>query len=226
MNYYISKKAEIYELVNNFQYLSHEFQGETQLLQISHNNLIYKIKLNLIGKIQLKNVQMAIAAAIKSDIDIKKILKVIPKIKSVEGRFEKIGKIKNHDANSLTALIENELHTKIVRTNNHYHNLKNIEKIPQTKRRETLMANKDKAILSKQLVTLKDDVELPISIDDLSFKPLNIDKLVNFLDEMEFSRIKNQIINKYGAANTSSPKVPEAKEDNNVIIEFIFVFVF
>ena len=38
---------------------------------------------------------MAIAAAIKSDIDIKKILKVIPKIKSVEGRFEKIGKIKN-----------------------------------------------------------------------------------------------------------------------------------
>ena len=38
---------------------------------------------------------MAIIAAIKSDINIKKILKVIPKIKSVEGRFEKIGKIKN-----------------------------------------------------------------------------------------------------------------------------------
>ena len=38
---------------------------------------------------------MAIAAAIKSDIDIKNILKIIPKIKSVEGRFEKIGKIKN-----------------------------------------------------------------------------------------------------------------------------------
>ena len=39
---------------------------------------------------------MAIAAAIKSDIDIKKILKIIPKIKSVEGRFEKIGKIKDN----------------------------------------------------------------------------------------------------------------------------------
>jgi murE/murF fusion protein len=94
----LNKNLNLYSLnsqKNNFQYLSHRFQGEAQLLQISHNNLIYKIKLNLIGKIQLKNVQMAIAAAIKSDIDIKKILKVIPKIKSVEGRFEKIGKIKN-----------------------------------------------------------------------------------------------------------------------------------
>ena len=80
---------------NNFQLLSHKFQGEAQLLQIKYKNFTHNIKLNLIGKIQLKNVQMAIAAAIKSDIDIKKILRVIPKIKSVEGRFEKIGKIKN-----------------------------------------------------------------------------------------------------------------------------------
>ena len=35
-------------------------------------------------------------AAIKSDISIKDILKVIPRIKSVNGRFEKIGKIKNN----------------------------------------------------------------------------------------------------------------------------------
>ena len=41
----------------------------------------------------------------------------------------KIGRIKNHDANSLSALIESELSTKIVRTNSHYHKLKNIEKI-------------------------------------------------------------------------------------------------
>ena len=41
----------------------------------------------------------------------------------------KIGSIKNHDANSLSALVENELSTKIVRTNSHYHKLNNIEKI-------------------------------------------------------------------------------------------------
>ena len=39
---------------------------------------------------------MAIIAAEASNLDLKKILTVIPKINSVEGRFEKIGKIKNH----------------------------------------------------------------------------------------------------------------------------------
>ena len=38
---------------------------------------------------------MAIIAAEKSNISINKILEVIPKLNSVEGRFEKIGKIKN-----------------------------------------------------------------------------------------------------------------------------------
>ena len=36
--------------------------------------------------------------------------------------------------------------------------LKKASEIPQNKRRETLLSNKDKAMISKQLVTLKDDV--------------------------------------------------------------------
>ena len=93
-----NKNLNLYSLSdkkNNFQYFSHEFKGEAQILKIIYNSLIYKIKLNLIGKIQLKNILMAIIAARKSDIDIKKIFKIIPKIKPVEGRFERIGKIKN-----------------------------------------------------------------------------------------------------------------------------------
>ena len=39
---------------------------------------------------------MAVIASIKSSINIKDILIAIPKIKSVEGRFEKVGKIKNN----------------------------------------------------------------------------------------------------------------------------------
>ena len=38
---------------------------------------------------------MAILAANRSNLNFKKILSVIPKVNSVEGRFEKIGKIKN-----------------------------------------------------------------------------------------------------------------------------------
>jgi UDP-N-acetylmuramyl tripeptide synthase len=80
---------------NKFEFLSHEFKDEVQILKIKYDNLIHKINLNLIGKIQLKNIFMAIVAAKKSNINIKKIFKVIPKIKSVEGRLEKVGKIKN-----------------------------------------------------------------------------------------------------------------------------------
>jgi murE/murF fusion protein len=81
---------------NEFQFLSHQYDGEFQLLEIQYKNLIQKIKLNLIGKVQFKNILMAVIASIKSGINIKDILRVIPKIKSVEGRFEKVGKIKNN----------------------------------------------------------------------------------------------------------------------------------
>ena len=80
---------------DNLKILSHSFNGESQSLKIKCDRSITNINLNLIGKIQLKNVLMAIIAARKSNIPLKKILSVIPKLKSVEGRLEKIGKIKN-----------------------------------------------------------------------------------------------------------------------------------
>ena len=80
---------------NNFKILSHSFEEESQIIKIKYKDSIEVVKLNLIGKIQLKNLLMAIIAAKKSNIGLKKILLIIPKIKSVEGRFEKIGNIKN-----------------------------------------------------------------------------------------------------------------------------------
>ncbi len=79
----------------NFKILSHFFNGDSQVLRLKLKNSIKQINLNLIGKIQLKNILMAIVAAEKSNINIDRILKVIPKLKPVEGRFESIGKIKN-----------------------------------------------------------------------------------------------------------------------------------
>ena len=81
---------------NSFKILSHSYQGDAQLIKIRHKKSTKVIKLNLIGKIQLKNILMAIIAAKKSNLELDKIIKVIPKIKPVNGRFEKIGKIKNN----------------------------------------------------------------------------------------------------------------------------------
>ena len=76
--------------------ISHKFINEKQVLKIRSKNKNYDINLNLIGKIQVKNILMAILAANKSGIKIEKILKVIHKIKPVEGRLEKIGNIRNN----------------------------------------------------------------------------------------------------------------------------------
>ncbi len=89
------KLNTIYNKKNDFRILSHSFNDESQLLRIKFKKYIKKIKLNLIGKIQLKNILMAIIAAQKSNLSISKILNVIPKLNSVEGRFERVGKIKN-----------------------------------------------------------------------------------------------------------------------------------
>ncbi len=79
--------------------------------------------------------------------------------------------------------------------------LKKASEIPQNKRRETLLENKDKALLSRKLVTLKKDV--PIEDDPSSFviKKVKKDKLYNFLREMEFNRLLSQAIGFYGEDN-------------------------
>ena len=85
---------------------------------------------------------------------------------------------------------------------NEYDNIENLleksSEIKQEKRRQSLEENKNLIKISKKLVTLKDDVKLPIQINQLIFKPLDINKLVKFLDDMEFNKIKSIVISKFG----------------------------
>ena len=76
--------------------------------------------------------------------------------------------------------------------------LKKASEIPQNKRRETLMSNKDKALISKKLVTLKIDVPLKDDATDFIIKDINKDKLYDFLRDMEFNRLLSQAISFYG----------------------------
>ena len=85
---------------------------------------------------------------------------------------------------------------------NKYKNLDNLlskaSEITQNKRRETLIANKEKALLSKKLVTLKEDVPIKQSADKFLIKSIDKDKLYSFLREMEFNRLLSQAISFYG----------------------------
>ena len=77
--------------------------------------------------------------------------------------------------------------------------------IPQNKRRETLIANKDKALLSRKLVTLKDNVPIVDEPNSFILKEVNKENLYNFLREMEFNRLLSQAISFYGEDKNVSP---------------------
>ena len=93
--------------------------------------------------------------------------------------------------------------------------LKNADKIKQNKRRETLIQNKDKAIVSKKLVTLKKDVPVKNKISEFELKEIDKNKLYNFLREMEFNRLLSSVISTYGDIEFSNKTKVFDKEDKN-----------
>ena len=80
---------------NGIDIYSHKFKDDKQIIEITHNQKHYKLQTELIGRIQLKNLFMAMLAAKKSNLKFDKIVKLASKVKSVSGRFEKIGTLKN-----------------------------------------------------------------------------------------------------------------------------------
>ncbi|MED5437526.1 MAG: DNA polymerase I [Pseudomonadota bacterium] len=66
---------------------------------------------------------------------------------------------------------------------------KNASSIKQNKRRENIIEFEDQAYISKKLVTLKNDIPLPISIEETSLKEIEPEKLIGFLKEMEFKTL-------------------------------------
>jgi DNA polymerase-1 len=93
--------------------------------------------------------------------------------------------------------------------------LKNADKIKQNKRRETLIQNKNKAIVSKKLVTLKKDVPVKNKISEFELKEIDKNKLYNFLREMEFNRLLSSVISTYGEIEFSSKTKVLNNEEKN-----------
>jgi DNA polymerase I len=85
--------------------------------------------------------------------------------------------------------------------------LKSAHEIKQNKRRETLIENKDKALISKQLVTLRQDSPVNRNLNEFNLKEIDKEKLYKFLREMEFNRLLSSVISAYGEPELSSSQV-------------------
>ena len=68
---------------NGIDIYSHQFKYDKQIIEITHNEKRYKLQTDLIGKIQLKNLFMAMLAAKKSNLKFDEIMKLAARVKSV-----------------------------------------------------------------------------------------------------------------------------------------------
>ena len=100
--------------------------------------------------------------------------------------------------------------------------LDKVKEIKQPKRREAIIQNEKKAILSKKLVTLKKDVPVKEKIDEFVLKKIDKTKLYDFLREMEFNRLLSSAISTYGeldfskkSENLDEKKIIDKKKINN-----------
>ncbi len=96
--------------------------------------------------------------------------------------------------------------------------LVNAHEIKQNKRRETLIENKDKAIISKKLVTLMKDVPVERKIEEFQLKEIDKDKLYKFLREMEFNRLLSSVISTYGEPTLEKTKTEATPKKQQQII--------
>ncbi len=85
--------------------------------------------------------------------------------------------------------------------------LKSAHEIKQNKRRETLIENEDKALISKKLVTLDHNSPVDRELSEFKLQNIDKDKLYKFLREMEFNRLLSSAISAYGEPELESNKI-------------------
>tara|TARA_B100001173_G_scaffold309802_1_gene322949 strand:+ start:1418 stop:4261 length:2844 start_codon:yes stop_codon:yes gene_type:complete len=81
---------------NNLNIIDHKYVNFNQKVIFNYNSKTYEFSTSLIGKIQLKNLFMAILASLNSRLKMNDILNSIKKIKPVNGRMEQVGNLHNN----------------------------------------------------------------------------------------------------------------------------------
>ena len=92
--------------------------------------------------------------------------------------------------------------------------LERSHEIPQKGRREKMMENKEMALLSKQLVTLKTDIDLEVPLEDLAVTDPDVDVLFDFLERMTFRTLPRVSVRRWakgrGTGLRKDDTAPEA----------------
>ena len=95
--------------------------------------------------------------------------------------------------------------------------LERASEIKQPKRRETLIENADQIRTSRELVTLKTDMEMDCLLDDFEVQAPDPKVVLKFLSEMEFRTMSARIANKLGVNAPEIILVDKNINENQII---------
>ena len=95
--------------------------------------------------------------------------------------------------------------------------LERASEIKQPKRRETLIENADQIRTSRELVTLKTDMEMDCLLDDFEVQAPDPEVVLKFLSEMEFRTMSARIANKLGVNAPEIILVDKNINENQII---------
>ncbi|MCV6591759.1 MAG: DNA polymerase I [Silicimonas sp.] len=94
--------------------------------------------------------------------------------------------------------------------------LERAEEIKQPKRRQTLIDHADQIRLSKKLVTLDQQMDLPYGLETLEVQDPVADDLLSFLARMEFRTVTKRVADALGAEVPVIEEAAPAREDSAV----------
>jgi DNA polymerase I len=94
--------------------------------------------------------------------------------------------------------------------------------IKQNKRRENLIEFSEQARLSKRLVELRTDVPLEEPVEALRVRPIDLDLLLPFLEEMEFTKLIDRVKRDNGNVNNSAGEAAPAPSPGGGDYETVF----
>jgi len=89
--------------------------------------------------------------------------------------------------------------------------------IKQPKRRENLIEHADLARISRELVRLKQDVPVEVPLEELKRRPLDNDRLLDFLKLMEFKRLISRFQTEEAALEASEAAAAPAESDYQLV---------
>lgn len=97
--------------------------------------------------------------------------------------------------------------------------LERASEIKQPKRRERLTEQADMARISRQLVTLKPDVDVEVPLEKLERVEIDKDKLLTFLKDMGFKRLLSRFEADFGGAEETSKGAPVPEKADYSLVQ-------